>query len=153
MCSIYLQFCCNFYTICNMDYQKFEDMLRDGGFSITASRKKVFSALTHATEPIYVRELVDLCPDIDRVSVYRTIALFEKVGIANRLQIGWKYKLELNSMFHNHHHHLTCTSCGTIIEFREPYKLDALLSQIATTNHFDARQHTLEIRGLCRDCR
>src|ERR1700722_13846047 len=81
--------------------------LKSREYSLTAARQAVFSALLDK-EPQTMQQLVAACPTIDRASVYRTVSLFEQLGVVQRLQIGWKYKLELSDRFHHHHHHLTC---------------------------------------------
>src|SRR5580692_9907794 len=95
--------------------ETFGQTLQQAGYSNTRSRRVVFEAL-QGQEPLSMHELVMACTkQVDRASIYRTIALFEKLGIVQRLQIGWKYKLELSNNFNFHHHHLTCSKCNCII--------------------------------------
>lgn len=89
----------------------------------------------------------------DRASVYRTIALFEQLGIVQRLQIGWKYKLELSDDFHQHHHHLTCLQCGAIRPLNEDPRLEKRLALLAEAQDFLMVNHQLEIQGVCKNCR
>ena len=128
-----------------------EARLKAGGQSITVTRRVVFDALQNA-EPLSMRELALRCANIDRSSVYRTVQLFEKLGIVQRLQIGWKYKLELSGEFIHHHHHLSCTRCGTIIPLAEDAAIERQLEQLAAQHGFTASDHQLEIRGLCAAC-
>src|SRR5579859_5743980 len=87
------------------------------GQSLTRPRRIVFMAL-QKSEPKTMQQLVSACAgQVDRASVYRSVTLFEKLGIVQRLQIGWKYKLELSDAFQRHHHHLTCLKCGQSIAF------------------------------------
>ncbi len=99
-----------------------------------------------------MHEVVAASATIDRASVYRTIALFEKLGIVQRLQIGWKYKLELSDAFHRHHHHLSCTGCGSTFALQEDPELEARLTLLAQRQHFAMHGHQLEIQGLCNKC-
>src|SRR2546421_5552224 len=100
-----------------------------------------------------MRELVAACNgQVDRASIYRTIALFERLGIVQRLQIGWKYKLELSDAFHHHHHHLTCSNCGKVIPFEEDTALEKRLHVLANSKNFTMQGHQLEIQGLCQNC-
>jgi len=125
--------------------------LKRQGYSLTSSRQKVFEALEHH-EPQTMHELIVACPAIDRASVYRTIALFEKLGIIQRLQIGWKYKLELSDAFSHHHHHLSCIRCGTVVPLPEDKLLEKKLHSLAIAQGFSPQDHQLEIRGLCSAC-
>lgn len=90
---------------------------------------------------------------IDRASLYRTITLFEKLGIVHRIYIGWKYKVELSDVFLHHHHHISCVTCGRIVALKEESQIEALLSQLARRYDFEAQGHQLEIQGICSDCR
>ncbi len=132
--------------------EEFKKTLKRHGQSTTAARLMVFQALQHK-EPQTMREIVAACPGIDRASVYRTIALFERLGIVKRLQIGWKYKLELSDAFHAHHHHLTCLRCGRTTPLPEDRQLEARLHTLARGQDFHMKDHQLEIQGLCAQCR
>jgi Fur family ferric uptake transcriptional regulator len=126
--------------------------LRDHGQSATRARHTVFLAL-QGQEPQTMHEVVTACHGkADRASVYRTIALFEKVGIVQRLQIGWKYRLELSDAFHHHHHHLSCRQCGRVIPLPEDAQLEASLAATAARHGFVMQEHQLEIQGLCNNC-
>lgn len=132
--------------------QQLQSTLKQHGQSLTEPRQAVFNALL-GHEPQSMRQLAGACPHINRSSVYRTVALFERLGIVQRLQIGWKYKLELTETFSYHHHHLTCLHCGRIIAFDETPELAVSLRQIARANGFQMESHQLEIQGLCDRCR
>ena len=126
--------------------------LRTNGFSVTSARYIVFSALEDK-EALTMAELVLACGDkLDRATVYRTITLFEDLGIVRRIQIGWKYKLELTDSFSNHHHHLTCTNCGSVTSLSEDIDLEERLNELAVLYKFKPSDHQLEIRGLCHTC-
>lgn len=126
--------------------------LKTNGYSVTSARRIVFTALEDK-EAISMAELVTACGDkLDRATVYRTITLFEELGIVRRIQIGWKYKLELTDAFSNHHHHLTCTKCGSVTPLSEDIDLEERLKELMALYHFKPSDHQLEIRGLCHNC-
>jgi Fur family ferric uptake transcriptional regulator len=131
--------------------EQLSETLKQHGQSLTSARRIVFGALQDK-EPQTMAQLVASCKQIDRASVYRAVGLFERLGIANRLQIGWKYKLELSENFHYHHHHLTCSGCGAVIPFKEASSLVKQLKSIASQNNFKMSGHQLEIQGLCSTC-
>jgi Fur family ferric uptake transcriptional regulator len=100
-----------------------------------------------------MHQLVAHCSEMDRATVYRNVELFEELGIVQRLQIGWKYRLELTDNFVHHHHHLTCTQCGTVTALAEDEQLERRLLGLAHALNFTPLDHQLEIRGLCTNCR
>jgi Fur family ferric uptake transcriptional regulator len=131
--------------------EQLEIALKAHGFSMTKPRQVVFSALQNE-EPQTMHELVARCPQTDRASIYRTVALFEQLGIVQRLQIGWKYKLELTGDFIHHHHHLSCLHCGKVIALPKDDDLEKRLHALAAAQKFEPQDHQLEIRGLCYNC-
>jgi len=130
----------------------FATILRENGSSVTASRKAVFTAL-EVGEPLGMNELVQRCPGIDRASVYRSVALFEELGIVRRLYSGWKYKIELSDRFGNHHHHATCSSCGRVVPLEEDSELEESLRRIAERHAFTITGHEIELTGICEECK
>lgn len=132
--------------------QTLENTLRTQGYSVTRPRQIVFDAL-RAGDTLTMHELTKRCAaQVDRASVYRTVALFEATGIIQRLQIGWKYQLELSDSFQDHHHHATCTTCGKVLPLPENEKLEEQLRLWAQQHGFTAQSHQLEIRGHCTSC-
>jgi Fe2+ or Zn2+ uptake regulation protein len=129
----------------------FEDKLRASGQSVTAARKAVYAALQDQ-EPLTMRELVECVQTVDKASVYRTISLFEKLGIVQRLQTGWKYKLELTDDFHEHHHHATCLICEKSFVLPEDESLESEVRKLVNGLGFTIKSHQLEIQGNCTNC-
>lgn len=135
-----------------MNLLTYTDTLKSNSLSNTKARQFVFRALSLLDVPVSMNKLIGLCSEIDRVSVYRTIEAFEKYGIVNRIQTGWKYKIELSDNFKEHHHHLTCVSCGSMVDFDEPQNLDRELHKIALSKNFKLQNHILELKGVCSKC-
>lgn len=128
-----------------------EHALKQHRVSLTKPRKQIYEVLSH-NEPLTMPELLANLPQLDKTTVYRTVALFEKLGIVQRLQIGFKYKLELSNEYQEHHHHLTCLQCGRTIALPEDEVLETRLVELAQGQGFAPQDHQLEVRGLCADC-
>lgn len=135
------------------DTAHFQRLLAEGGFRVTAARKASFELLL-SPHPQSMADILAKAKklNIDRVSVYRSIDLFEKLGIVHRIYVGWKYKLELSDQFVAHHHHMSCLNCGKIIDIQDEAHIDAFISQIAKQSGFTPRRHQFEIDGYCQDC-
>ena len=129
----------------------FEDTLREAGYSVTSARRRVFKAMQNQG-PLTMHEVIERSKGVDRASVYRTIDLFEEVGIVERLQSGWKYRLELSDPFHEHHHHATCLNCGRSFDIPEDTRLEVRLYEVADLIDFQLERHQLELQGYCKDC-
>jgi len=129
-----------------------QKILKDNSYSLTKPRQLVCDLL-YGRDPQSMRELVSSARGhIDRASLYRTIALFEKLGIVQRIYIGWKYKIELSDIFTHHHHHISCLKCGKIVAITEEDKIEQLIADLTAKHNFTAQNHQLEIRGLCPNC-
>lgn len=134
------------------ELEQLKSTLKARNFSLTIPRKTVFLALL-GSDPLTMHKLIMACPAINRASAYRTVILFERLGIIQRLQIGWKYKLELSDSFQQHHHHLTCIICGRVTGLAADSILEHRLNHLSTAYGFKMSGHQLEIQGLCNNCR
>ena len=127
-------------------------VLKSNGLSLTTARITVYDVLSQS-EPLTMAELVRRCvPSIDRASVYRTVTLYEKLGVTQRLQIGWKYKIELSNAFQEHHHHLSCMTCGAVVVLAENIELERFMTRIVRPYNYQDLDHQLEIKGMCPEC-
>lgn len=135
------------------DLARFRQMLAEHNYSITKAREATFRSLI-SPEPQSIGEILSRAKGtVDRVSVYRNIELFEKLGIVQRIYVGWKYKLELSDEFISHHHHLSCLECGKVIDIEDEQHIDDFIQMIAARFEFMPRRHQFEIDGYCKDCR
>ncbi len=83
-------------------------------------------------------------------TVYRAMKFFHDMKLVNQLDIGdgiLRYELNLS----DHHDHLICTSCGTIIEFNDDL-IELNQIKIASKNNFILKEHVMTIYGLCENC-
>lgn len=128
-------------------------ILKQNGYSLTVPRKLVFTALLNK-KPQSMKQLIkSVAGKADRASAYRTIELFEKLGIVHRLNIGWKYKLELTEAFVGHHHHFYCTNCGRTYSLPANPMMETMIDTVTKKSSFSPHGHQLEIYGFCEDCR
>jgi Fe2+ or Zn2+ uptake regulation protein len=126
-------------------------VLREHGYSVTKQRLLVF-ALLEGGKPLTMAELIELAHGaLDRASLYRTVALFERCGITRRVSIGWKYKIELSDRFMEHHHHLTCLRCHAVIPISED-ELEDFIHNVARRHDFEPLEHQVEVQGYCKAC-
>jgi Fur family ferric uptake transcriptional regulator len=134
------------------DLTLFQQNLTDNGYRVTKAREATFKLLL-SPEPQSMAELLAKASgSLDRVTVYRNIDVFEKIGLVHRIYIGWKYKLELSDQFIRHHHHMSCLSCGAIIDIEDEQHIDEFITSVASSLGFTPRSHHFEIDGYCRNC-
>jgi Fur family ferric uptake transcriptional regulator len=131
--------------------EKLKHHLRKSGLKITAPRLAVFSFLQE-NDPSTVSAIIEWhAQQIDRASIYRTVALFREIGVIQDIVAGGKRMVELTDGFSSHHHHLSCLQCGKY-ETVSDHSLEADLDRISETNGFRPVSHQIEISGICADC-
>ena len=135
----------------DIEFANFKKLLKDNGYFITKPRLRLFALLHHHPE-ISIKQLVVLADKNDQSTVYRNLILFEKLGIINRLRLGWHSKVELSDMFQHHHHHFTCLKCGNVTILPENSLLEDQINKLAVSKNFSQTDHQLEIRGHCSAC-
>jgi Fur family transcriptional regulator, ferric uptake regulator len=132
--------------------QLFAQMLKDHGYSLTRQRRDLFVLLRDEHHMTLGGLIERAKTKMDQASVYRALAVFEQLGIVQRINIGgWKYKLELSDKFEEHHHHLTCLGCHQIIGIYGN-DVEALVQKVSGEYGFMPIEHQLDIQGYCENC-
>ena len=131
--------------------------LRKAGLKATLPRLKILSILEqHAdrhlsAEEVY-RALLSAGDEVGIATIYRVLTQFEAAGLVIRHNFAEGHAVfEIDSG--EHHDHIVCADCGTIIEF-----IDATIErrqlQIAKRHGFTLTDHSLVLHGRCqrKDC-
>lgn len=114
----------------------------------------------HVTAKDVFQELQRTFPGIGLTTVYRTLDLLNRAGIVAKINTGdGQYRYEHASGGEKgHHHHLICTSCGKILDYRnfEAEELDLIRkteSILSRKFGFEISGHNIEFLGKCEACR
>ncbi len=91
-------------------------------------------------------------PGIGFATVYRTVKLLAEAGIARELTLKNGQVRYEHQLAGEHHDHLICTGCGTIVEF-EDETIEKLQQEIAGRHGFRMTSHRMDLFGLCPTCR
>jgi Fur family ferric uptake transcriptional regulator len=134
----------------------FKKYLKSKELKFTKERETILDEiLSHKghfdLEEIYLG-LRDKGSKVSRASIYRTVPLLVESGILEEVQRTDKhahYELTYGS---SHHDHMLCTECGKVIEFYSP-SIEKLQDSLCRSRGFKGTSHTLEIRGVCKECR
>jgi Fur family ferric uptake transcriptional regulator len=123
--------------------------LRQQGYRITTARRAVLSALLgsteHQTADQVVRIVKETSPDVDPSTVYRTLSLFEDLGIVEHAHLGHG-----PAVYHlgRTHQHLVCEVCGTVIDVPVD-ALDSLAGELQERYRFQLRPGHFALMGYC----
>jgi Fur family ferric uptake transcriptional regulator len=90
---------------------------------------------------------VGLSPDFVR----DTLKMLSRLGFARQSRFDNGVVRYEHHHLGDHHDHMICTKCGTIIEFKED-RLEAYQIKIAAHHGFHMLRHKMEIYGICADC-
>jgi len=130
--------------------------LGDAGRKSTPARARVVAATLRRDSPFTAEEVVREVArsGVGRATVFRTLDLLVSVGALSRvhgIEDGGRC-VRYTPCAPAHHHHLVCRSCGRVEEI-DLAGLDTKLAGIAKARGYAALGHTLEIAGICADCR
>ncbi len=123
----------------------------------TARRRAVVELLARADRPRSIAELLDTDDSLAQSSLYRNLVVLERAGVVRRILTNGEFaRFELAEDLTEHHHHLICSSCGSVGDFTVPAALEADLSRalrrVASRARFKADGHRLDLVGVCSDC-
>ena len=131
--------------------------LREAGQLYTKGRRELVEILVRAGRPATIPEMLGLHPSLTQSSLYRNMADLESVGIVRRVAgVDEPTRYEFSVDIIGHHHHATCTVCGTVDDFFMPptaeHSLETSLNEALDTTGFQPSSHRLDVLGTCPDC-
>jgi len=132
-----------------------ENYISQNNLKITKQRRTVLKAFLECKTHISVEELYNSVlktePKVGLATVYRTLALLTKSGLALEMDFGDGQKRYESTHNIVHHDHMVCTECGKIIEFNHPL-IEKFQEEVAKENGFKITSHKLDLFGYCQDC-
>jgi Fur family ferric uptake transcriptional regulator len=128
--------------------------LRREGHRVSTSRRQVVEALYAAQGPVSADEIAGglggLLPPCDSASVYRTLELLERVGLARHVHLGHgpgRYAPAAAG----ERDYLVCERCEAV-RATDPRALEPVREAIARVYGWRVRFSHFPITGLCPDC-
>lgn len=90
-------------------------------------------------------------PGIGLATIYRALAAMQASGAVTNVGDRQGSALLARCDRHDHHHHLVCTACGSVVGIDCPLGHEALASA-EREGHLVTR-HEITLYGLCAGCR
>ena len=131
--------------------------LRRVGQSLTPRRRSLLEILRSAVHPLTIHEILERGSELAMSSAYRNLTVLEHAGVVNRVitQEGFG-RYELAEELTEHHHHVVCSSCGSVEDVPASPTIERSLRdvarQVARRTGFKTEQHRLDLFGLCENC-
>lgn len=129
-------------------------IIRELGLKVTQQRITILEVVRSGPSHFTAQEVFEIVsernPDIGFATVYRFLKKLSEQNFVSEVRMGGmpaRYEWAAKA----HHDHLTCTSCGKIVEF-ENQKIEDLQDRIAERHGFKLTDHVLELYGICGEC-
>src|SRR6202167_4611987 len=127
------------------------------GVRMTCQRRLLVGIIQDSPRHLDAATLLDLArkqnPEIDRATVYRTLALLKDRGLIDELDLmhiqGEKHYYEAKTS--RDHCHMACFRCGGIMEYTSS-SFEKLKEEMAKQSGFQIRVVRLEVGGVCKQC-
>ncbi len=124
---------------------------------LTPNREAIVDVLVASPRPLTIPEVLEAGNGLAQSSVYRNLVILEQAGVVHRIVTNDEFaRFELAEDLVGHHHHLICSSCGTVEDVPPNAHLEQSLRnavyQIAAATGFRTQTHRVDLVGLCRRC-
>lgn len=123
----------------------------------TTKRRALVELLEAGGRPLSIPEILEASDGLAQSSVYRNLAVLEEADVVHRIVTSDDFaRYELAEGLTEHHHHLICSSCGSVADFTAPPQLERnvakAMEEVAANVGFRPENHRLDLIGLCRAC-
>ena len=136
--------------------RKIATILKQHGYKLTPQRRSVLNVIALSCEhlsPAAIYERVrQKNPNIGIVTVYRTLEILTRLGLICEIHNAGNHRSYLMRRPSEHHHHLICSECGTVIDVTR-CDLTGLEQRLSQETGFKIKGHLLEFQGQCHNCR
>ena len=128
-------------------------LFRQKGLKITPQRRLIFEILaedeSHPTAEELYRRVISRMPDVSQTTVYNTIRELVELGeltpVDNLSEAGERFDTNAD-----HHHHLFCIHCHTLVDIEQDFPDVPLMLEDARGYQIVKSQITFY--GVCQEC-
>jgi Fur family ferric uptake transcriptional regulator len=132
----------------------FRDLIKEKRLRMSHPRLLVYQELFSAIRPLSPQELYqNLLKKEKRVgltSIYRSLELFESLGMVFKLMNGSNVKYKLCEL-EDHHHHIVCKNCGNVVEINF-CDISIWSEKVTESTGYEVTDHQLNFYGFCKEC-
>jgi len=132
----------------------FKNLFREKKLRMSHPRLLVYQELFNAVGPLSPQELYQSLRKKQRriglTSIYRSLDLFESMGIIFKLINGSTVKYKFCEL-ENHHHHIVCKTCGHVVEL-DFCDISKWSKKVMESTGYQVTDHQLSFYGYCKEC-
>jgi Fur family ferric uptake transcriptional regulator len=125
----------------------------------TSNRREIVGVLSTAERPLTINEIVDVAATVPVSSAYRSLTVLADARVVRRVAGNddtGRFELA-EDLSGQHHHHLICSNCGTVVDIAASPRLERALADAARAaaeeGGFEVHEHRIDLVGRCTDCR
>lgn len=132
-----------------------KNILKDRKLKRSHPRVLVYAELSEAKTPLSPQELyrglLKKEKKIGLTSIYRSLDLFESMGMVFRIRNGSSVKYKLCEL-EDHHHHIVCRACGNVAELSF-CDISDWSKRVSESTGYQVIDHQLNFYGFCEACK
>jgi Fur family ferric uptake transcriptional regulator len=129
--------------------------VRNRGLRLTRQRQLVLEILENSPGHLDAEMVLAKAKERDKrigiATVYRTLALFKQLGLAEEHSLGEDHGHFEAANKEKPHFHFACLKCGKIIEFESPQVM-RLAQSMCVKKGLRVVEVNLDFRGFCAKC-
>lgn len=129
------------------------DKLRSEGYKVTPQRVAIYHVLhgshEHPTAEMIYQNLREEHPSMSLATVYKTMEIFEKIGVVRVLDMGddrSRYDWDTTK-----HSHVRCTVCNRVDDVHG-IDMDSISEGVAQQSGYKVTGQQLSFEGVCPHC-
>lgn len=140
-----------------METNEIKKIFEQNNQKFTKQREIIFKVLKESSpKHVTPEELFSIVHEQNKqigiATVYRTLNIFEELGIVNKQEFtDQAYTYEIIDPSNDHHDHIICTECGKIIE-EDILDKDSIYQSLKNQYDFNLNNYSLRIYGICSEC-
>ncbi len=131
------------------------DTLDRAGYHMTDPRRRMAEMVAARTGRFTAEDLVREAREersgIGRATVFRSLEIFEALGLVERVHLARGEHAYVTCEPARHHHHLVCERCGRSTEIRD-VEIGPIVRSIEAGTGYVVDSHRIEFFGVCPDC-
>jgi Fur family ferric uptake transcriptional regulator len=137
-----------------MNKKLFKTIIREKKLRLSYPRLLIYQELSNTESPLspleLFKSLIRRKKRVGLTSIYRSLDLFESLGIVFKIVDGSNVKYKLCEL-ENHHHHIVCRRCGGVVEL-DFCGISDWSKKVMESTGYQVTDHQLSFFGFCRAC-
>jgi len=133
----------------------FINFFKDKKLRLSHPRLLIYQELSDAKTPLSPQELYQTLlkkqKRIGLTSIYRSLDLFESMGMVFKIINGSSVKYKLCEI-EDHHHHIICKACGNVVELNF-CDISGWSKKVTESTGYQVIDHQLNFYGFCKACK